>query len=86
MLKIANPLYDSVFKHLMENQEVASGLISTLLGVEILELTPQPQEITDNEITENQVARLGVDEGWLRVFRIDFSALVRLADGTEPAC
>ena len=45
-LKIANPIYDSVFKHLMENQEIARGLLSRLMGVEVISLEPRPQEMT----------------------------------------
>jgi hypothetical protein len=78
MLRIANPIYDSVFKHLMEHQEVAKGLLSCLLGLKITELTPCPQEISDH-----QVVGLGYERGSVRVFRIDFSAVIRLTDGTE---
>jgi hypothetical protein len=78
MLRIANPIYDSVFKHLMEHLEVAKGLLSCLLGVEILELAACPQEISDS-----QVVGIGHQRGNVRVFRIDFSALIRLADRSE---
>ena len=78
MLRIANPIYDSVFKHLMEHQEVARGLLSCLLGVEILELTPCPQEITDQK-----VVGLGYERGSVRIFRIDFSALILQSDGAK---
>ena len=78
MLRIANPIYDSVFKHLMEHLEVARGLLSCLLGVEIVELTPCPQEITDQK-----VVGLGYERGNVRIFRIDFSALILQSDGAK---
>ena len=77
-LRIANPIYDSVFKHLMENLEIARGLIERLLGVEILDLTPQPIELTDR-----QAAGVGDAQALMRVFRIDFSATIKQADGRQ---
>jgi hypothetical protein len=79
VILIANPIYDSVFKHLMENQEVARGLLSTLLGLKVLKLTPQPQESTDYR------ADMPVPEadqsGFMRVYRIDFAAVVETGAG-----
>jgi DNA repair exonuclease SbcCD nuclease subunit len=76
-VKIANPIYDAVFKHLMENQEIATGLVSRLIGVEVLSLVPQAQELT------HQHAQFIGDEGRpLHIYRLDFSAQVRLADGS----
>ena len=77
-MRIANPIYDSVFKHLMENLEIARGLIARLLGVEILDLTPQP-----HEVTERQAAGVGDAQALMRVYRIDFSATMKQADGRE---
>ncbi|MEY4926593.1 MAG: hypothetical protein RI894_1029, partial [Bacteroidota bacterium] len=37
-MQIANPLYDTVFKYLLEDEPVASLFISALLGREIVEL------------------------------------------------
>lgn len=38
MTLIANPIYDSVFKYLMEDDRVAKILLSALLKKEIVEL------------------------------------------------
>jgi len=35
---IANPIYDTVFKHLLENEKVAKFFISTLLGKTVYSL------------------------------------------------
>ncbi len=71
-MTIANPIYDIVFKYLMEDLDIAKGLLSTILNVEISELSVQPQET----ISEN-----AQDSKTIRVYRIDFSAILKLADG-----
>ena len=45
-MTIANPIYDIVFKYLLEDLDIAKGILSTILNVEIAELTVQPQETT----------------------------------------
>ena len=67
---IANPIYDSVFKYLMEDLRVAKVIIQTIIGREIEEL-----EITPRERTA-QIPSLGIT-----VFRLDFSAVIRTAEG-----
>jgi hypothetical protein len=79
MVTIANPIYDTVFKHLLEDQEVARGLLSCLLRLEILEIEPRPQEVTDVRVTPP----LQAQDAALRVFRMDFTARVRLATQEE---
>ena len=44
MTLIANPIYDSVFKYLMEDDRVAKILLSALLKKEIVELQMRRQE------------------------------------------
>ena len=43
---IANPAYDTVFKHLLQNNKLAKFFIGLLLEVPIIELEIQPQEVT----------------------------------------
>jgi len=69
---IANPIYDSVFKYLMEDLRVARVIIQTIIGQKIEEL-----EITPRERTA-QIASLG-----LAVFRMDFSAVILTAEGAR---
>lgn len=71
MTVIANPIYDAVFKFLMEDKEVAKILLSALLKKEIIDLEMHRHERTSMEQT--------------RIFslRIDFSAKVREKDGAE---
>ena len=45
-MQIANPIYDVVFKHLMEDAKIAKLLISSIIGEEIETLEFRPQEFT----------------------------------------
>lgn len=46
MLYIANPIYDAVFKFMMEDKEVAKRFIGIIIGKTILEIQLLPQEKT----------------------------------------
>ena len=41
---LANPIYDVVYKYLMEDTEIARRLLSKITGEEIIEISVQPQE------------------------------------------
>lgn len=66
---IANPIYDSVFKFLMEDPEVARVILSELLQREVVEVV-----MKNNEYTKKV-------NGSISVFRIDFGARVRDCNG-----
>ena len=68
---IANPIYDAVFKRLMENASIARGLLSRILGEEIVRLEMRPQELTN------------VERRPITFYRVDFSAVVQMEDGTR---
>jgi hypothetical protein len=68
---IANPIYDVVFKRLMENDKVAKFFISTLIGEEIESIEVKPQEFTYTS-----------ELAGLAVFRLDFIANIRIEDGS----
>ena len=70
MTLIANPIYDSVFKYMMEDDRVAKILLSALLQKEIIELQMRPHEYT--ELMQTRISML----------RIDFAATVRNHDGS----
>ncbi len=42
---IANPIYDSVFKYLMDDNRVAKLIVSALLAEEVEELEFRPAEV-----------------------------------------
>jgi hypothetical protein len=46
IMVIANPIYDMVFKRLMENRRVARFFIETLIGEQVEEIAMVPQEYT----------------------------------------
>lgn len=48
MTIIANPIYDSVFKYLMEDNRVAKVLLSALLQKDVLEVQMRQHEYTDS--------------------------------------
>jgi len=52
---IANPIYDVVFKRLMENERVAKFFIGTMLDEEVISVSLRPREFTydKDEGTEN---------------------------------
>ncbi len=69
---IANPIYDTVFKFLMEDLSIAKTIISVIIGEEIIDLTVKPQEETTFS-----------EKYFLTVFRLDFKAIIKTAEGTE---
>ena len=71
MMKVANPIYDIVFKYLMEDERVARTILSALLKKDVVGVEVRPHEYSDD----------GRDT--LSVFRIDFGATIREADGRE---
>lgn len=67
---IANPIYDVVFKRMMENEKVAKFFIGTLLEETIETIEVKPQEFTyTNEL-------IGI-----AVFRLDFIATIKTKSG-----
>ena len=72
-VEIANPIYDVVFKYMMEDNDVAKLLISSIIGEEIISLDTKPQEYTVEKVT--------VGGGSLTVYRLDFSAKIKTPDG-----
>ena len=68
---IANPIYDVVFKKMMENERVAKFFISTLLEQTIDSVEVKPQEFTYTD-----------ELAGLSVFRLDFVATIKTEDGT----
>ncbi len=72
MTKVANPIYDVVFKYLLSDNKIAKLLISDLLGVEINSLELRPQEFSTDP-----------DNKTLTVYRIDFKAEIVLSNGEK---
>ena len=62
-LQIANPIYDAVFKYLMEDPQSAVLLLSALTDLDISVLEPLPQEMTVSGDGDGQSGRLLGDAG-----------------------
>ncbi|WP_089723913.1 hypothetical protein [Candidatus Thiosymbion oneisti] len=71
-MQIANPIYDVVFKYLMQNNEIATLILSTILEQEILSLDLLPQETA-----------VALEKRTFIVYRLDFSALIKTSAGEE---
>ena len=74
-MRIANPIYDVVFKYLLDDEKVARLVLSALLGKEVLELEFRPTEV------HHEAAR--PDGTQLLVLRMDFAATLRQEDGAR---
>lgn len=66
---VANPIYDSVFKYIMEDTRIARTILSALLKKDIVSVEVRPHEYANE--TGNKIS----------MFRIDFGAMVREHDG-----
>jgi len=62
-MKVLNPLFDSVFKYLLEDLEIAKALVQAIIKQDITELTPAPQESSDFKIKlkYNQIGMIRQD-------------------------
>ena len=70
MIYIANPIYDIVFKYLMEDERVVKILLTALLKKPVVEVEMRKHEYTN------------VQRDKISMFRIDFAAKVREEDGS----
>ena len=71
MIEIANPIYDVVFKYLMNDEKMAKLLLSAIIGKEVVTLEFRP---TEHHFPVGEV---------LTVMRMDFSARIQDADGHQ---
>ena len=64
MIYVANPLYDAVFKYLMEDERIAKTILSALLKKKVLDVKMRRHEYTN-------INRVDVS-----MYRVDFAATV----------
>lgn len=67
---IANPIYDVVFKYLLEDIEIARALLSMILGEDIRSITLKPQETATEK-----------SGGGINILRFDFKATIQRENG-----
>ena len=70
-MTIANPIYDTVFKYLMEDERIARTILSALLKENIVNVEVRPHEYTNGQ------------KEILSIFRIDFGATVLKPGGEK---
>ena len=83
---IANPIYDVVFKYMMDDNRVAKLLISAIISEEIVELEFRPKEkvveISHEQIENNpNLKNLKGRITFFTVYRLDFSAVIKTKEG-----
>ena len=70
-MEVANPIYDVVFKYLMQDERVARLLIGKITGLAVQSLTVSPQETAVRRMPGSAEAELP-----LTLLRMDFAARV----------
>ena len=75
-LIIPNPIYDVVFKYLMEDNKSAKIILSTLINEKIKKLTFEPISHTE----KIKDTRTNKD---IKLFHLDFTALIEKSNGEE---
>ena len=70
---IANPIYDVVFKYLLEDLEIAKGLLSEILQTEILHIAVEQQE----------TSAFKEAYGGIQILRMDFKAEIKTDTGSK---
>jgi len=80
---IPNPIYDVVFRYLMEDLDSATIVLSTLINEKIKKLHLEPlTHATKNELSETSLQDPKTQDD-IKLFHLDFTATVELPDGTE---
>lgn len=73
IVTIANPIYDAIFKYLMEDQRIAKTVLSALLKKEVVKVEIRPHEYANS--TKDRIS----------MFRLDFATTIRDENGKESA-
>ncbi|OQY02863.1 MAG: hypothetical protein B6I20_06225 [Bacteroidetes bacterium 4572_117] len=73
---IPNPIYDVVFKYLMEDNESAKIVLSTLINEKIKKLAFEP-------ISHTEKIKDPKTEKEIKLFHLDFTAVIEKANGKE---
>ena len=83
---IANPIYDIVFKRLMENRRIARFFVETIIGEHVEDIAMVPQEYTYYARVKKgkkEIVNEDSQKEWeiLSLIRFDFVATIRNANG-----
>ena len=84
---IANPIYDTVFKHLMQNNRVARFFIETIIEMPVESIVVAPHEYTWfmplSEFESESVSNAFKAYELLSILRYDFVATVHTSEGPK---
>ena len=83
---IANPLYDTAFKYLMENMEIARFFVETIIGEQVIEINVAPQERVVKKTRRKKVGeehKVTISEEVFSIIRYDFIAKIRTEQGVH---
>jgi hypothetical protein len=81
---IANPIYDTVFKRLMENMKIVKFFLSTILAQQVTAVDVLPQEFTHIQKNDDQSGDATKKEDKTvpySIYRVDFMATVLTKEG-----
>ena len=73
---IANPIYDTIFKFLMDDNESAKIILSTLINAEI-------EELTATNTLQTHIDKKLRKKGFVHFSHLDYTAQIIKADGTK---
>ena len=83
-MRIANPIYDSTFKYLLQDETAARLLIGAILGEEVVSLRAHPTEYSVRVDADREAdAATRPPPANLTVYRIDFAAVVETEAGVR---
>jgi len=82
-MHIANPIYDVIFKYMLEDDKVAKLFLSAIIGEDIIELDFSAQERTIEIPYErtSEISYSSKERAPLTVCRLDFSAKIKTENG-----
>lgn len=81
-MHIANPIYDVVFKYLMDDNKIAKLLISAIIGEEIISLEYRPQERIA-KLQKPTISKRKKPIVFFTIYRLDFSATIKTTKGEQ---
>lgn len=86
-IALANPIYDTVFKFLLEDLDIARELISEIIHQEIISIQIKPQENTVSLEKKDSHKNLRTESAdhtsFFTVYRLDFVAEIRTEEGNK---
>ncbi|HNH08408.1 MAG TPA: hypothetical protein PK683_07890 [Leptospiraceae bacterium] len=86
-IALANPIYDTVFKFLLEDLDIARELISEIIHQEIISIQVKPQENTVSLEKKDSHKNLRTESAdhtsFFTVYRLDFVAEIQTEDGNK---